>query len=359
MKATVGGVIMESRRSIALGVVVCIWVGVAFATVEPSASAVSLSAQQKATAARIDVVNEKLTNLRENSRAVTFRLQVSDRRLAALQVALQNAEEAYADQQVAFDQRLVEIYKNGSGFSFAVLSEADDLNDLVVRMRLLAMIADADQRTLVGLRDEKVSVAQARDRMSQIKDDQEEMLLFQRTQAEELAKDLALHKRLLKKISAKIKAYLAAREAMRARAIRASVRPNKGLSREIPSIRVTVDRYPGMQFLTAYDNPRRYKATGRKENGEASWYGGNDGFNGKPTASGEMYNDNDFTAAHKTLPFGTYLAVLYNGRGVVVRITDRGPFVQGRFLDLSKRAAYALGFDGVADVKTEIVSPTK
>lgn len=85
--------------------------------------------------------------------------------------------------------------------------------------------------------------------------------------------------------------------------------------------------------------------------GRASWYG--PGFHGNTTANGETYDQYAMTAAHKTLPFGTRLQVTNtaNGRSVVVRINDRGPFVAGRDLDLSKAAADALGFHGVATVR--------
>ena len=77
--------------------------------------------------------------------------------------------------------------------------------------------------------------------------------------------------------------------------------------------------------------------------GIASWYG--PGFHGKTTANGEPYDMYAFTAAHKTLPFGTVVRVvdLDTGRSVVVRINDRGPFVPGRIIDLSYAAAEALG----------------
>lgn len=70
----------------------------------------------------------------------------------------------------------------------------------------------------------------------------------------------------------------------------------------------------------------------------ASWYGGK--FHGRTTASGEKYNMNALTAAHKTLPFGTKVKVTNkkNGKAVVVMINDRGPFVKGRVIDLSKAA---------------------
>jgi rare lipoprotein A len=76
--------------------------------------------------------------------------------------------------------------------------------------------------------------------------------------------------------------------------------------------------------------------------GKASWYG--PGFHGKRTASGERFDMNELTAAHRTLPFGTRVRVLnpQNGREVVVRINDRGPRISDRIIDLSKAAAAAL-----------------
>jgi rare lipoprotein A len=76
--------------------------------------------------------------------------------------------------------------------------------------------------------------------------------------------------------------------------------------------------------------------------GRASWYG--PGFHGKRTASGERFDMNDLTAAHRTLPFGTRVRVrnTQNGREVVVRINDRGPQISDRIIDLSKAAAVAL-----------------
>lgn len=73
----------------------------------------------------------------------------------------------------------------------------------------------------------------------------------------------------------------------------------------------------------------------------ASWYG--PGFEGNPTASGEIYNPWGYTAAHKTLPLGTQLLVSYGGRSVQVTVNDRGPYVGSRELDLSQGAAEALG----------------
>jgi rare lipoprotein A len=75
--------------------------------------------------------------------------------------------------------------------------------------------------------------------------------------------------------------------------------------------------------------------------GLASWYG--PGFSGSPTASGDVFNPNAFTAAHKTLPFGTQLTVSYRGRSAQVTVNDRGPYTGGRDLDLAQGAAEYLG----------------
>lgn len=89
------------------------------------------------------------------------------------------------------------------------------------------------------------------------------------------------------------------------------------------------------------------------QEGIASWYG--PGFHGKRTANGERFNTNEMTAAHKSLPFNTLIKVtnLNNGISTIVRITDRGPFVKGRIIDLSKAAKDAIKMDGLARVRLE------
>ena len=93
------------------------------------------------------------------------------------------------------------------------------------------------------------------------------------------------------------------------------------------------------------------------EVGIASWYG--PGFQGNRTSNGEIYDMYGISAAHKTLPFGTIVKVvdLDTGRSIVVRINDRGPFIEGRIIDLSKGAAEKLGIvdKGIAHVGLRIV----
>ncbi len=102
-----------------------------------------------------------------------------------------------------------------------------------------------------------------------------------------------------------------------------------------------------------------FYSSAQVQTGKASFYA--DKFEGQPTASGEKYKHNKLTAAHKTLPFGTKVRLtnLANNQTVEVVINDRGPYVDGRIVDVSKAAAEKLGFmsQGLADVSLEVTDP--
>lgn len=105
-------------------------------------------------------------------------------------------------------------------------------------------------------------------------------------------------------------------------------------------------RFPGKHYAS-----KEKAEIGTKISGDASYYG--PGFHGKLTASGEIFNQNDYTCAHKTLPFGTKLKVVRedNGESVEVRVNDRGPYVGTRILDLSVAAGKKIGLDKVGHAK--------
>lgn len=107
----------------------------------------------------------------------------------------------------------------------------------------------------------------------------------------------------------------------------------------------------------SYYPERIIETTNREFEAVATWYG--PGFHGKRTASGEVYNQYELTAAHRTLPFGTRVRVTntINNKSTVVRINDRGPYIPGRGLDISYGAAKEIGLleAGIARVKIEIL----
>jgi rare lipoprotein A len=152
--------------------------------------------------------------------------------------------------------------------------------------------------------------------------------------------------------------------------------PNKNVQstdKDGPPPGPTPSRYtkvvPVKESISRYGNPGAYKvnghtyevlttAKGYKERGLASWYGTK--FHSKRTSSGKNYNLYDMTAAHRTLPLPTYVKVtnLKNGRNVIVKVIDRGPFHHGRIIDLSYGAAAKLGFlpTGTTSVEVEALS---
>jgi len=96
-----------------------------------------------------------------------------------------------------------------------------------------------------------------------------------------------------------------------------------------------------------------FGSTGHSFTGVASMYGNE---SGRQTASGQRFNENAMTCAHRSLPFGTKLRVTHGSRSVIVTVNDRGPFVRGRVLDLSTGAARAIGLGGLGHVTAEVVS---
>jgi rare lipoprotein A len=120
-----------------------------------------------------------------------------------------------------------------------------------------------------------------------------------------------------------------------------------------PALTAVEGRGPASDGQVVAVGPVRVQLTGH-----ASWYG--PGFHGRLTANGERFNQYAMTAAHRTLPFGTRMRVtnLSNGRSVVVRVNDRGPFIPGRHLDLSKGAAQVIGImgSGTGQVRMEVLN---
>jgi len=120
------------------------------------------------------------------------------------------------------------------------------------------------------------------------------------------------------------------------------------------NLRVAMGKAP-LELAEAQKRMYNLVETQKTVQGVASWYGPY--FHGRLTATGETYNQNDFTAAHLSLPFGTYLKVrnLRNGETVIVRINDRGPYIDGRNLDLSRGAARSINSENVGIVPYEAV----
>jgi rare lipoprotein A len=127
----------------------------------------------------------------------------------------------------------------------------------------------------------------------------------------------------------------------------------------VNNLRIALNEFP-LTFIAAQEKMYGLRETTAEISGVASWYGPY--FHGRQTATGEIFNQNELTAAHPSLPFDTFLKVinLRNGKSVIVRVNDRGPYVDDRALDLSREAARFIDSEtpGIVPVKAIIMEPT-
>jgi rare lipoprotein A len=139
-----------------------------------------------------------------------------------------------------------------------------------------------------------------------------------------------------------------------------STHPESAIITWVNNLRVAMGQ-PRLSLAQAQAQLHQVQESAAVMDGTASWYGAY--FHGRQTANGEIYNMTDFTAAHRTLPLGTFVKVTnrQNGRSVVVRVNDRGPYYDEdqRIMDLSERAAQVLGSDqqGLVPIEAVVMVP--
>jgi len=291
---------------------------------------------------------------------VTARAQVLSDRLAdaaahdgGLRVAYGRVEQAKVDAQRALDSRARQVYMaaatHGTGWVSGLA--APDLRQLAHRGATEALTVDRalidDVTTRMGelkalqrkaqafrrrLLEQARPVLEAQDRARQ--------LLAQASvlaDAEQRAR-LAAQEALLDQVSEDVALSLTPGQLARAR---------RALAREAPVVALLEQSGSGY--------PHGYVPSGVVLEGEASWYG--PGFVGNPTASGAPYDPERLTCAHKTLPLGTVVRVSRKGLAVSCLVNDRGPYIDGRIIDMSRAGARALGYSGVARVVVEVLTP--
>lgn len=308
-----------------------------------------------AATARALELEAEITALDEDTRAIEGRLAVTTERLLEQQAAVDAADATLAAAEDRFRDRLVSVYKRGSIDPLTILLSSDTLTELVSRAAILTRIAEGDSRMVSDL---NVAASNARYQQSVLADLQVQDRALKDAQESRIS---ALSALLAEQEALVAQLTVQARDALlKARQLTASTRQQwRGASipigTAIPRATASVDSHPGLSYVISAYMPRSYQSTGNTFPAVCSWYG--PGFNGRGTASGQVFNEDDLTCASRTLPFGTVLALTRGDRRVIVYVNDRGPYIDGRDLDLSKAAARELGFSGVATVHAEVVVP--
>lgn len=312
---------------------------------------------------RVLELQQSIEDVQAEQVAIDNRIAVTADMIVRQQAAVDRSAEEYRIAQNAFDERAIALYKFTGYDSLAVLLDATSFRDFIARATILTTILEVDR---AALEEAAVVSAQAQYQAGQLEELRQQDVDLRglkedraRILQSALAEEATLLPTLATASRAAVDAVAAQYASTRARWKAASI----PLGTPIGTVPATVRPYTSRTYLASEFHYRKYRTTGVTYRAVCSWYGAD--FNGKPTASGQVYNMDDFTCAHKTLPFGTWLALTrYDPssktyKRIIVVVNDRGPYVRGRDIDLSKAAAQALGLAsaGVGDVNVEVVTP--
>lgn len=261
--------------------------------------------------------------------AIAQRLQEIEKRIVTCYMEIDAAEIELESSKRRLNANLRTLYQEGRSQTLIDLFGSEDISDFLVRCDNL----------LDSTRGQEEFIKEISARRKRLLDWQDKLIEYKK-EAGRLARATG---------AAELQALLEAKR-----------RELADLNASLVSLSIPITRAPTPNTFSpgrVYSKPDEdaFVRTGQIMSGYASWYGNE--FNGKPTASGEVFDQYAFTCAHKTLPFGTWLRVSFRGRSVVVKVNDRGPFVKDRVLDLSRGAADAIGLTGVQWIDCEIIVP--
>jgi len=303
-------------------------------------------------------ISNRISNGRENLSQIRSELTDLDQRIASSEQylnqrridladatsRLRDAEDNYNKTLILYEGRISSIYKLGESDFYSVLLSSDDFSDAMARFAYLSKISENDERLVARVKTEAEAVRQMRARVDEIKQAQVDDVNGLQLRKQQLESQVASEK-------ARIDSQLAELEQVQAREQEEESRRQAAVSEAFDGSSI-YSGFTGPSVVVANQPPSGLQPTGITMSGIASWYG--PGFQGNRTADGEIYNMYAYTAAHKTLPFNTWIRVTHDGRSVFVRINDRGPYVGGRIIDLSYTSAQAIGISGIGFVSAEI-----
>lgn len=287
------------------------------------------------------------------------------------QVRGESAETArklrWVEARLTRDQRqlnafVVHTYQAGELSVLSTLLGAESFPDFLARARFIELLGEHEAETVSQLKESREASRRLRAALEARRGELAALHAKAQGQRDRLEADLAAQERMLDSMDSDIARLVDEQErASRTTAVGVRWAPAAGTTGWMaaaslaPGAYGTVDSHPGRRYLIPAGVPASYRSTGVTMRMGATSYSNAD--NGTGTSSGRPFDDRELTCAHKTLPFGTLVAVSYAGKHIIVAVTDRGPFTPGRDIDLSRGAASALGLPGIGRVDTELVAP--
>ena len=289
---------------------------------------------------KVSNLERELAALNESRDELEAEIAESSAALGLLEMDVNESQDAYDEALTRYVDRAVRVYKAGPGQDLALLLSTTTIDDFYFVAEAQRRAARDDRRALSTL----LSAREVAEEGQKQIDKRKQILLARNARVEALSSQIQarLDDRKIALDGMTLEVARLEREARLA--VQEAAQPSTALAELLqPS-----GPAPGI--------PDGFVGTGVRFSGIASWYG--PGFEGNPTANGDIFDPDLFTAASRDLPFGTWLYVTHGGRGVVVLVNDRGPYIDDRVLDLSQAAAAAVGISGLGWIDAEILIKT-
>ena len=337
--------VSSARRLGGRGLAVVVAALLVAALIQPAAMATDLEELRRQAQALADEVTalerERGELVSEEDRLAANIIAVSAE-IGMLESQMHDANAAVIGARDLYVQRAVEAYKSGSTTRLALLLSADSMGELMTMAEATLTAGEIEGRALEELIAARMQVEAAQARL----DERKQELLGAQAKAQAVSLQITDTIEERRARLAEMTDRIAELETQARAAARVSAAAqNIDVGAELLKILQPAGPSRGI--------PDGFASTGVTFEGIASWYG--PGFEGNPTASGQIFDPSLYTAASKELPLGSWLHVSHEGRGVVVLVNDRGPYVEGRILDLSHAAAQAIGITGLGWVKATIL----
>lgn len=277
----------------------------------------------------IDALEEQFALALRDWVSISQRLAEIEGKILDSYAAVDAAEAAVESARRNLNSKLRFLYIEGRVDALIQLLKASDVSDFLTRYGYVMHVARREADSFREVRDRRTELRKAQDR-----------LLAYKQEAARLARGSD---------TAAIEALISQKKSELAE-VNSSL-----IAEQIPGTRSAAPTVFSPASVYSRPDENSFVRTGQLFSGYSSWYGNE--FHGRPTASGERFDQNGFTCAHRSLPFGTWLRVTFQGRSIIAKVNDRGPFIANRVLDLSRGAAETLGLTGVQWVDCEIVVP--
>lgn len=286
---------------------------------------------------KVSDLERDLAALNDTRERLANEIADSSAEIGILETGVQDAEGRYQEALDRYIERAVVAYKSGPSEDIALLLSTTTIDDFFTMVEVQRRAATEDQEALDALRSTK----DAAERVQEQIDERKQKLLTKSSQVEAIAGQIETRlderRLVLSELAQEV-------DRLEAQALAATADAPDPSAAFLDLLQASGPA-PGI--------PNGYAGTGVTFEGIASWYG--PGFEGNPTASGDIFDSSLFTAASLDLPLGTWLYVTHGGRGVVVLVNDRGPYIDDRVLDLSQAAAEAIGISGLGWIEAEIL----